>query len=174
MLLSFALAPLVTRLRRLGLPRVPAVLAAVLLAFPAIGGFGLLVGGQLAQLADNLPPYQQNIRAKIRSLQAAAPSGGLVEQASDMLHELGQELQQAQEQQTGRRGAAPPGGAGKVTIERATDEPITVRVEEPAPTPVRGDPRPWRCRCWRRSGPPGSWSCSSSSCCSSARTCATG
>jgi predicted PurR-regulated permease PerM len=135
-LLSFALAPLVARLRRWGLPRVPAVLATVLLAFAGIGGFGLLVGGQLAQLADNLPAYQQNIRAKLRSLQAATPSGGLLEQASDMLHELGQELQQAQEQQPTGRGGAPSGGAGKVTIERATDEPITVRVEAPALTPL--------------------------------------
>lgn len=133
-LLSFALAPPVARLRRWGLPRVPAVLVAVLLAFGGIGGFGLLVVGQLAQLADNLPAYQQNIRAKVRSLQAAAPSGGLFEQASDMLHELGQELEQTQ-QQTERSGA-PSGGTGKVTAERAKDEPITVRVEEPASTPL--------------------------------------
>jgi predicted PurR-regulated permease PerM len=128
-LLSFALAPLVNRLRRLGLPRVPAVLAVVLLAFLAIGGFGVLVGKQLAQLADNLPQYQETIRTKIRSLQIASPGGGFLERASSMLHELGQEIKNAQE-------ASPaPATSGRVTIERATDEPITVRVEEPPPSP---------------------------------------
>lgn len=131
-LLSFALAPLVSRLRRLGLPRVPAVLGVVFLAFAAIGGFGLLVGSQLSQLTDNLPVYQQNIRAKIRALQAATPSGGLIDQATEMLHELGQELQQAQ--QTERSTSSARAG-GQVTIERAADEPITVRVQEPDPTP---------------------------------------
>lgn len=128
-LLSFALAPLVNRLRRLGLPRVPAVLAVVLLAFLAIGAFGVLVGSQLGQLAQNLPQYQQTIRAKIRSFQASSPGGGILERASSMLQELGEEIKEAQEQ------SAPAAEPGRVTIERATDEPITVRVEEPPPTP---------------------------------------
>ncbi|WP_169728423.1 AI-2E family transporter [Geminicoccus roseus] len=72
-LLSFALAPLALRLQRLGLPRVPAVLMVVLVAFVGLGGFGMLVGSQLVQLADNLPQYQGNVAAKIQSFQSAAP-----------------------------------------------------------------------------------------------------
>lgn len=134
-LLSFALAPLVSRLRRWGLPRVPAVLLAVLLAFGAIATFGLIVGSQLAQLADNLPSYQENIRAKVRSLQDALPQGGIVEQLSRMLHELGQDLQQVQQQTQQAQDASDTGDRGRLILERPQQEPITVRIQQPAMSP---------------------------------------
>ena len=39
-----------------------------------VGGFAVLVGSQVVQLANNLPSYQYNIREKIRSVQSAAPN----------------------------------------------------------------------------------------------------
>src|SRR5918995_3911088 len=75
-LLSFALTPVVSWLRRLKLPRIAAVLIAVSVAFAGIGGVSLLVGTQLVQLASNLPVYQQTIREKIRSLRASGQGGG--------------------------------------------------------------------------------------------------
>src|ERR687893_1004654 len=63
-LLSFALTPLVNRLRRLKLPRIAAVLVAVTLAFILIGGIAYVVGRQVVQLADNLPSYQTTITQK--------------------------------------------------------------------------------------------------------------
>jgi predicted PurR-regulated permease PerM len=116
-LLSFALGPLVTRLRRVGLPRVPAVLLVVTLAFAGIGAFGLVVGGQLAQLASNLPTYQQNIAAKIRSAQAAAPGGGVIDRAASVLRELREEFEQ---------GKAPAAGP----------EAPVVRLEDPETSPL--------------------------------------
>ncbi|HET8700486.1 MAG TPA: AI-2E family transporter [Nitrococcus sp.] len=92
-LFSFALGPLVIRLRRWGLPRVLAVLPVVGLAFALIGGFGILIGSQFAELVSELPTYQHNIEAKIRSLPSAAPSGGALSRAANMLHELRQELE---------------------------------------------------------------------------------
>src|SRR5688572_9815852 len=57
-LLSFALAPVVSLLRRCRLPRTVAVISVVILAFLAISAFGMLVAGQVSQLAGNLPQYQ--------------------------------------------------------------------------------------------------------------------
>src|SRR5688500_16278790 len=91
-LLSFMLAPVVTRLRRLGLGRIPAVLAMVLLLFVALAGLGAIVANQVVHLADNLPRYEWNLRSKIRDLRIAIPSGGIVERTSEMLRDLGQEL----------------------------------------------------------------------------------
>ena len=48
-LLSFMLAPVVIRLRRLGLGRIPAVLAVVLLLFVALLGLGAIVANQVVE-----------------------------------------------------------------------------------------------------------------------------
>lgn len=64
-LLSFALAPLVTRLRHFGLPRVPSVIAAVLLALSIILVLGGIIGTQVAQLASDLPQYAGTIERKV-------------------------------------------------------------------------------------------------------------
>lgn len=94
-LLSFALAPLVTLLRRWAVPRVPAILLVVTFAFAVLGGFGLLVGSQLIQLAGNLPTYQTNIQQKIRAFHETAPGGGVIERATAMVRELGKEVSPA-------------------------------------------------------------------------------
>src|SRR5918995_1706259 len=91
-LLSFALAPLVSRLRRLKLPRIAAILVAVTLAFAMIGAISVVVGTQLVQLADNLPRYQQTITQKIRSLRTSSSSGGVVEKVTTTLENIGEEL----------------------------------------------------------------------------------
>src|SRR5512135_2030938 len=80
-LLSFVLAPIMIRLRRWGLGRVPAVIAVVTLAFLLIAGLGTIVAVQLYDLAQNIPSYQRNLHDKIVSLRAATPSGGLIEHA---------------------------------------------------------------------------------------------
>ena len=89
-LLSFALAPLIAALRRRGLPRTPAVLTVVILAFLGIFVFGFVVAGQVSQLGASLPRYEYNIREKVRSLQSSAPGGGLVERAGEVLRDLRQ------------------------------------------------------------------------------------
>ena len=90
-LLSFMLAPIVTRLRRWHLGRIPSVLLVVLLVFTALLGVGSIVATQVVDLAANLPRYEWNLRAKIRDLSIAIPSGGIVERTSDMLQDLSEE-----------------------------------------------------------------------------------
>ena len=68
-LLSFVLAPLVSRLRHIRVPRVPAVLLAVILALGVIVALGGLIGLQVAKLASDLPRYQYTIERKVATLQ---------------------------------------------------------------------------------------------------------
>ena len=50
-LLSFLLAPLVTRLEKWGSRRIPAVLVVVAVAFSALGGLGYLLAYQIYDIA---------------------------------------------------------------------------------------------------------------------------
>lgn len=88
-LLSFLLTPLVTRLERWGLPRIPAVITVILLAFAVLGSLGYIVAGQVIDLTHKLPQYQDNIRIKIE--RAKAKVGGLGKSA-DILNELKKDL----------------------------------------------------------------------------------
>ncbi len=120
-LLSFALSPPVRWLGRLGLGRIPSVIAVVFLAFLAILAFGIVVAGRVADLAGNLPQYQRNIEDKIQAFQDARPGGELVERVSSMLRDLSRKITRAQQEQAGERSATPaPAPAAR----------------EPAPLPV--------------------------------------
>jgi len=128
-LLSFALAPLVNWLRRWRLPRIAAVIVAVTLAFILIAGIAFVVGRQLVQLADNLPSYQTTITQKIRSLQASAPGGGLVERVTTTIQDLGKEISGEDEPTEQPGETLAPGTTPR-------EEPLTVRLERPALRPL--------------------------------------
>ncbi|WP_353857338.1 AI-2E family transporter [Azospirillum formosense] len=126
-LLTFVLAPIVSRLERLRLGRIPSVLAVVVLVFAGIAGFGTVVGGQIADLANNLPTYQRNVHAKLDSLRsraASAGSGGVVQQATEAFRDLKQGLEQV----TGD--AAPAAPANALPAPGAAKEPVPVRIEQ--------------------------------------------
>lgn len=91
-LLTFALAPVVSWLRRFRMPRVAAVLAVVIGAFTAIGLFGAVVATQLGVLAGNLPFYQSNIEAKVRVIKDANFGEGIINRVSRLLERLGSEI----------------------------------------------------------------------------------
>ncbi len=67
-LLTFILAPLVNRLERLRMGRVPSVLVAVGAAFALLFSIGWVVGNQMVDLAYELPTYQDNIVHRIQKL----------------------------------------------------------------------------------------------------------
>ena len=94
-LLSFLLSPLVTRLRRLGLPRVLAVLLTAAFAFSVLGALALLLGVQAMQLASELPSYQSNLLAKLYAWQEATPGGGVLDRLSDMMQTLRTEAEES-------------------------------------------------------------------------------
>jgi len=71
-LLSFVLAPLVALLRRTGLPRVPAVVMAVLVALGVLLLLGGVIGTQVASLADDVPRYAATIERKVDTVRSFA------------------------------------------------------------------------------------------------------
>lgn len=86
LLLTFLLAPLVTRLKRWRLGRIPSVVIVVILTLSALGGAGYLVTAQFSQLIEDLPKYQQNLRNKFHNL--ARSSEKKLEQATHVLNEV--------------------------------------------------------------------------------------
>ena len=76
-LLGFVLDPLVTRLKRWGMPRASAVIVVVALALSALGLAGLFLGTQVSALSAQLPTYQSNIKAKLRNLRESADRPGM-------------------------------------------------------------------------------------------------
>lgn len=116
-LLAFVLAPVARALRKVGLPRVASVLVGVLLAVGVISAFAVLMGRQLADLANELPAYQATVSRKLDGLFGG---GGLIGRTSDLLRDLGNSL--------GTRGQP-----STVPLPGAAPPPLPVEVREPAP-----------------------------------------
>lgn len=118
-LLTFALAPISARLRKLGLPRMLAVITTVLLAFLLLVIFGLVVAGHVAEVAQNLPAYQGNIIAKIRALQESGTDSGIVRRLTAVVERVGRELNSTE---------PPPASSGAGPMR---SEPLLVEIFTP-------------------------------------------
>ena len=116
LLLTFALAPIVSFLRRRSLPKVPAVILTVMIAFVLIGLFSFVVATQVGNLARNIPIYQSNILEKVRSLRDIGVSGGIMDRLSGAVESVGAELEKN----------APPSSP----MEEPEREPLPVEVVE--------------------------------------------
>lgn len=129
-LLSFALAPIVSLLRRCRLPNIAAVSIAVVAAFLVIFGIGAIMARQVTQLAENLPKYQVTIAEKIESLRGMAGHSGVVGQISNTLENLRQDISKPV---TGTKGTPASTGTAAGTPE---PKPIPVEIQQPAPKPL--------------------------------------
>lgn len=133
-LLSFALAPLVMLLRRWRLGRAPSVVVAVTLTVLLFSVTGMVIGGQIGSLAENLPQYRSTIIAKVRSLSGLAASQSLVGKASAILQDLNQEIASPER---GDAVPAQPAGRTQGRPERkANPDPMPLPVEVRAPDPA--------------------------------------
>jgi predicted PurR-regulated permease PerM len=94
-LLAFILSPLIRRLRQWGVWRTPSVILTVLIALSVLGTLGGVIALQVTQLAEELPNYESNLRAKIRSLGAGKLMSGALERASGTLKDLQDEITKA-------------------------------------------------------------------------------
>ena len=125
-LLSLMLAPPV-RLLRPYIGRVPAALAAVLIAFVVILGVAGSVGDELFTLAQNLPKYEYNIAGKIRSM-SSMPGGGMIGRVTRVFQDLSAELSASSNVLSST--SAPGSGA-------ASGPPVPVEIKEPQPAPLQ-------------------------------------
>jgi predicted PurR-regulated permease PerM len=126
-LLAFALAPLVGKLRRLHFGRVPSVLASLLFALVIILGLGTFIGAQLAGLAVELPHYQTNLAHKIESVRDGASKSTFLGGLMQMFNNL-------------ERAIAGPARPQPVTLPAAnapwSPNPVPVELHQPDPTPL--------------------------------------
>jgi predicted PurR-regulated permease PerM len=76
-LLTLLLSPVVSRLERKGLKRIPAVLFVAGIAFVLIGLSGWAVEAQVTSLLADLPQHKANIRAKLAQLRGTTKPGTL-------------------------------------------------------------------------------------------------
>ncbi len=120
-LLSFVLAPLAALLRRVGLPRVPSVVVAVLVALGVLLLLGGVIGAQVASLAGNVPRYAATVERKVEAVRSYT-----IGQVTAMTNTLGRQMTPP---------AAPPAPA-PATPPSDTPKPVPVEVHQPDPTPL--------------------------------------
>ncbi len=120
-LLSFVLSPVVRLLERWYLPRSLSVVAIVVIAFGVIFALGSLLVSQVNQLATDLPSYRSTLSDKIKSVRGVAGGSGTLERASEVLQDLGKEIE------------APKSSAPVATsrLPTVTSKPIPVEVRQP-------------------------------------------
>ena len=133
-LLSFVLAPLVMLLRKPGLPRVPAVVSAVVLALSIILALGMVIGSQVAQLASDLPRYASTIEQKADAVRTYTTG-----QMAQLTQQLGRNTAPAPPRAPARAPAPPrgqlPAGA-PASPQAPPPAPIPVEVHQPDPSPL--------------------------------------
>lgn len=93
LLLTFALAPVVSFLRKFGVPRVVAVIASMLAACTVLVIFSAVLVMQVGLLAENISVYQANILAKVASLKEAGAGAGIIDRISNVIENVGRELE---------------------------------------------------------------------------------
>ena len=128
-LLSFVLAPLVNLIRRTRIGRVPAVILSVLIALGVIVALGGIIGMQVAELADDIPRYQTTIRQK-----ADAIRGFTTRRLSDLIGNVGREVQRATKNDDLHEAQGAPGVAP--AMQDQGPAPLPVEVRQPAPSPI--------------------------------------
>jgi len=125
-LLSFVLGPLVNLLRKLRLGRIVAVVASVLLATGIMAALATVIGVQVAELARDVPRYQQTIERKVEGLRA----GGLghtmdyIANINRAIHEGGEGKEKPAEPKQADRSDPPP------------PKPVLVEVKDRPPGPL--------------------------------------
>ncbi len=94
-LLTFLLSPLVSRLQR-WIGRIGAILLVVAMMFGVAGGIGWVLTQQAVDLANQLPGYKENIRAKLQAFHLPA-GGGPISKVSNTIEDLKKDLPGSEE-----------------------------------------------------------------------------
>ena len=126
MLLSFLLAPLTSLLRCVRVGRLPASIAAVLLALGLIGGLIWLIGAQMISLGSTVSSHQAIIEHKLALLRTAG--AGTQWQAAEHLRGQIEHL-------TGAAAAPQPGAT-----QPGAAQPVTAPAEKPPPHAAASSP----------------------------------
>jgi predicted PurR-regulated permease PerM len=123
LILSLLIAPLVRRLRRIGLGRVPSVLVAVLISAFVVAAAAGVLGSQVLRMAASLPQYERNIQQKLRNLDdmTVGRFNALTSEASRLIESPPKSV-----------GSTVPSGTGS-----SAAAPIPVELHQPRPAPLQ-------------------------------------
>src|ERR1700744_52702 len=91
-LTSFALAPLVSLLKKLRLGNVGAVVVSLVLAVAIVSSLGIFMGSQVAKLAADLPRYQSNLAVKIHSVVGSATHNDTISKLNKTVENLADQI----------------------------------------------------------------------------------
>lgn len=69
-LLAFLLEPLVSRLKKWGLPQLPSIAIVMIFTISVLAGLGSYLGFQLKDLSQELPQYQDTIQQKLNTVKS--------------------------------------------------------------------------------------------------------
>jgi len=126
LMMSLLIAPLVLRLRRIGLSQTAAVLVAVVGLALAIGVAAAVLGTQVLRMAESLPQYEKTLQQKLRNLD---------ESTLGRLNALTSEASRLIESHPPAASAAGPNGSGGNPTSVAG--PIPVELHQPRPGPLQ-------------------------------------
>jgi predicted PurR-regulated permease PerM len=118
-LLAFVLAPLVQLLRRLKLPRAPAVLLAATLSLAVLLGLGSVIGGQVTALVKDAPQYQGVFESKLKTL-----NGLTMGKLTGLVTRFGPALAKV---------TGPPQAAPGARLQGGGVKPVPVEIRQPVP-----------------------------------------
>ncbi|HEY1985800.1 MAG TPA: AI-2E family transporter [Terracidiphilus sp.] len=130
LLLTFILAPLVTMLERLRVPRVTAVLCVILATGAILGSIGWTVFTQLIEVAESFPSYRLNVQTKIESFRKSKTTR--FTRAQQELNWISQQISALSAEATGEKQHP-----AKEALGSSPDRPLAVR--EVGTSPARLD-----------------------------------
>ena len=133
-LFGFLLAPFVTRLQRLGLSRIPAVIVVVSLATGIIVALAWATTLQVINLADRFPEYRGEITEKVHNLrQRFGGGGGIVDRAK----EVADIVEKASTQPAASQPASQPATATSNGVAAAPADPVEQVAHDPLGSAAR-------------------------------------
>ena len=130
LMLSLLIAPLVRRLRRIGLGQTPAVLLAVLVLALSLTAIAATLGTQVLRMAASLPQYQETIQQKLQNLDELTVGrlNTLTSEASHLIDKHRVEAAAGEPSRVAEPPALSPAPAGN---------PIPVELHAPAADPFQ-------------------------------------
>ncbi|QDT07349.1 AI-2 transport protein TqsA [Rubripirellula lacrimiformis] len=135
LLLSFLLSPIVSRLRRMGVPNVMAVVTTAALAFLLLAAGFTLLGRELTTLVGDLPKHKDELVSKARSV------AGMTTGVGGSLDDLADEVTKAIEQEAAPELQADDQGEGDVELtlmQQLTDKVFPAMKASPEKLPNDG------------------------------------
>jgi len=130
-LFTFVLAPLVSALERIRIPRFISIFLVVGIAVFGMGVMGWTVGNQLIDVTNQLPSYKTNIKEKIDAIHN--PKNRRLDKAADAMKELGKEITDNPPAPNEPAQSLKNLGSGKATSQ---PKAVPVQVFQPASNPL--------------------------------------